>query len=737
MIPLKGYGGHERLVEMFAKEYNRLGHNVHLLITSGSVVEGCTVHDFGKEGFPPKKSDANAALPTAWLFLWKHRNNYDLIHNFGRLAYLLPILRHPVKKIMTYGREISSNNILLINSLGSRNLRFTACSGNLLSRVTAGGRWDIVYNAIQFKNYKLTANLDVHAPLIFLGRIEKIKGCHTAIKIALATGNKLIIAGNISPLKEEQAYFDAEIKPFIDGDRIKYIGEVNDVQKSFWLGSAKALLFPIEWNEPFGIVMIEAMACGTPVIAFKKGSVDEVIDEGTTGFKVNSFDEMLAAANKIDTISRKQCRDHAAKRFDVSIVAQEYLNAISKHRKKIVIVTTGQPAANPRVMKEYEALKQDGHDVIVLYTYSAAWSHAIDEKKFLSAKLKRQDFVEVGGNPFNEKLTYFFSRLVFKILALISKFVPIFTLKKLSLVRSAFGLWINTKRYVADIYIAHYLGALPAAIKAGRIHRAKVIFDAEDFHRGEEPYYNGQIEDVIQLENKLFPKVDLITTASPLISKRYKELYPLKNVVTINNVFSKRFLQPIEKNGDGPLKLFWFSQNIGPKRGLEIIIDAVNLIEEEFTLTLLGNVRDENYLSFLLSRTSHPEKIKVVHPISPEEVFEFSAHYDVGLAAEVPLGENRNICLTNKIFTYLMAGNCIVASNTAAQKDFVTTYPNVGFMYKYDDHKELSSIIKSLINDRDKLENCKFNANKLANEMLNWEVESLEFLKQINLLETV
>ncbi|HMO34354.1 MAG TPA: glycosyltransferase, partial [Lacibacter sp.] len=89
-VPPRNYGGHERLVYMFAREYNRLGHEVHLLVTSGSEVEGCTVHPFGQEGFPPKKWDARMAIPKAWRFLWKHRNEFDLIHNFGRLAYLLP-----------------------------------------------------------------------------------------------------------------------------------------------------------------------------------------------------------------------------------------------------------------------------------------------------------------------------------------------------------------------------------------------------------------------------------------------------------------------------------------------------------------------------------------------------------------------------------------------------------------------------------------------------------------------
>lgn len=328
LVPPKGYGGHERLVYMFAREYARLGHEVHLLVTSGSVVEGCTVHPFGKEGFPPKKWDARLAIPTAWKFLWQHRNQFDLVHNFGRLAYLLPILNHPIKKIMTYGREISSRNIQLMNRLPNRNLVYTGCSKNLISRVTAGGRWEAVYNAIPFQQYSVQPNVAADAPLMFLGRIERIKGAHTAIAVAKATGHRLILAGNVSPLDDERAYFEQEIEPLIDGVQIQYVGAVNDEQKNHYLGQAKALLFPIEWNEPFGMVMTEAMACGTPVIGFSSGSVPEVVTEGITGFVVQNKEEMIAAVGKLGSINREQCRTVAEAQFDVPVVAAHYLRLL-------------------------------------------------------------------------------------------------------------------------------------------------------------------------------------------------------------------------------------------------------------------------------------------------------------------------------------------------------------------------------------------------------------------------
>lgn len=326
LVPPKGYGGIERLIEIFAREYLNLGHKVHLLVTENSYVEGCVVHKLGLEGFPPKKLDSIKAIGVAWRFLWTNRNEFDLVHNFGRLAYLLPILNHPVGKIMTYEREITRRNIQWVNKLPKKNLAFTGCSADLVARANVPGHWFAVHNAIDFKQYDLREDLAVDAPLMFLGRIEEVKGCHTAIKVAKATNNKLIIAGNISPLKEEQEYYRREVEPFIDGKEIIYVGQVDDKQKNEFLGKSKALLFPIEWNEPFGIVMIEAMACGTPVIGFNKGSVDEVVEEGVTGFKVTGIQEMIEAINKIQEISRQGCRSFAEAKFGAPVIAKQYLS---------------------------------------------------------------------------------------------------------------------------------------------------------------------------------------------------------------------------------------------------------------------------------------------------------------------------------------------------------------------------------------------------------------------------
>lgn len=325
-IPPKGYGGIERIVGLLAIEYKRQGHEVHILGSAGSYIEGCVLHSIGEDGFPSPKSEMNKALVRAWRFIWKTRNEYDLIHNFGRLLYLLPVINHKVKKIMSYQREITQKNIEYFTRLPNKNMFFTGCSKDLIDRANVPGNWTAVHNAIDFSLFTLTTTLSEDAPLIFLGRIEKIKGCHTAIKVAKETGNKLIIAGNISKLPEEIEYFEKEIKPLIDNEQIVFIGEVNDVQKNEWLGKSKAMLMPIEWNEPFGIVMIEAMACGTPVIGFNSGSVNEVIDEGFTGYKVDDIEGMKKSVNTLNILSRELVRSNAASRFGIHSIATKYLS---------------------------------------------------------------------------------------------------------------------------------------------------------------------------------------------------------------------------------------------------------------------------------------------------------------------------------------------------------------------------------------------------------------------------
>jgi glycosyltransferase involved in cell wall biosynthesis len=160
--------------------------------------------------------------------------------------------------------------------------------------------------------------------LAFLGRLTAEKGPEAAIRIARAAGMPLRIAAKVP--RGERRYFKERLEPQIDGDQVRLIGEVDDAAKQKFLADASALLFPIDWPEPFGLVMIEAMACGTPVIAFRSGSVAEVVDDGVTGFVVDGEAEAVQAVRRLGELDRRQIRAHFEQRFTATRMAEEYLS---------------------------------------------------------------------------------------------------------------------------------------------------------------------------------------------------------------------------------------------------------------------------------------------------------------------------------------------------------------------------------------------------------------------------
>jgi len=160
--------------------------------------------------------------------------------------------------------------------------------------------------------------------LAFLGRVSQEKGLDHAIEIAIRSGRTLKIAAKID--RADQEYFDSNIKPLLNHPLIEFIGEIGGSERGNFLGHASALLFPIEWPEPFGLVMIEALACGTPVIAYPFGSVPEIIVDGFCGFLVRNIEEAVAAVARIDNVDRRECRNHCEVNFSDDRMAKDYLN---------------------------------------------------------------------------------------------------------------------------------------------------------------------------------------------------------------------------------------------------------------------------------------------------------------------------------------------------------------------------------------------------------------------------
>ncbi len=211
---------------------------------------------------------------------------------------------------------------------------------------------NVVYHGIELSEYPVKEKKDKENYLFHIGRVTSDKGQKKAIEIAKKTGSKLIIAGCVQNKPEDIAYFEElkrsidlmvepekpstepdndnyyenVIKPLVDSDnQIIYIGEISTEHKKQWFTYAKATLFPIQWGEPFGLVMIESMACGTPVIALNKGSVPEIIADAKTGFVVNTVDEMAKAVKLIDNIQPRVCRQHVEENFSITRMAQSYV----------------------------------------------------------------------------------------------------------------------------------------------------------------------------------------------------------------------------------------------------------------------------------------------------------------------------------------------------------------------------------------------------------------------------
>ncbi len=323
-VPPDHYGGIERVIADLADRYTVLGHDVTLWAAPGSHVGG-QVEPFGREGEWTRWSNTRNTLTLASRFL-RAPHRFDVIHNFGRLAYLAPVLALNVPKVQTYMRTVNPRNMATARRLGARRLHYTAVSARMRDTgCPGGGDWSVIYNCAVPARYTFAGGTDpVTAPLVFLGRLDRCKGVHRAIAVARRLRRRLIIAGNISPLPDEQAYFREAIAPLVDGDLVTYIGPVGDAGKQTLLSGAAAMLLPIDWEEPFPVVLPESMLCGTPLIAFRRGGVPEGIDHGRTGFLCDSVDEMTALVSRLPEIDRAAVRAEAERRFSDSAIAGEY-----------------------------------------------------------------------------------------------------------------------------------------------------------------------------------------------------------------------------------------------------------------------------------------------------------------------------------------------------------------------------------------------------------------------------
>jgi len=319
-VPPRLYGGTERVVSSLTEELVRRGHDV-VLFASGDSTTAAELVACCPEGLRlnPRIRDHVAYTMIELGKVSARAREFDIIHNHVDYLALSTARQTETPMVTTLHGRLDLPELEDVYAEFSE--QYVVSISHAQRSPLPHARWlGTVYNGIALSHFTFRERPGTY--LAFLGRISPEKGIDRAIEIAKAVDMPLRIAAKVDPVDRE--YFTAEIKPMLRDPRVEYIGEIDETQKDGFLGNAFAYLFPINWPEPFGITMIEAMACGTPVIAMNLGSVPEVVVHGQTGFVCHSQAQMIDAVQRAGDLSRDACRAHVEDHFSAPRMAEMY-----------------------------------------------------------------------------------------------------------------------------------------------------------------------------------------------------------------------------------------------------------------------------------------------------------------------------------------------------------------------------------------------------------------------------
>ena len=404
--------------------------------------------------------------------------------------------------------------------------------------------------------------------------------------------------------------------------------------------------------------------------------------------------------------------------------------------RKVCIVSPGNLASNPRVLKEAEALHDAGYAVTaVVSDYTAAL------RSFDDAIVAKVPWTVVRvPRPSWERYLRVASKISARGLSSVGLGVPVW-LGANALGGIAHALCRAVRDLPADLYIAHYTAALPAAAAAARRHGGMLGFDAEDFHPGEstgsakEAFHMAMVRVV---ESGCLPRCKHMTTAAPLIGEAYKSLYGVSST-TVLNVFPLEMLtasarrQRVPRRATESLAAYWFSQTVGLDRGLQAFIAAMARAKAQISLDIRGSDRwgHGKTLMALARELGVAERVTLLPMAAPEEMVDLAAAYDIGLSLETGETESRRLCLTNKIFTYLLAGVPVVMSDTPAQSALAVDMGEAAVLVSLADPAAMACALDRLAGSPDSLSRAKATASRLGHQRYNWDVEKRALISSV------
>lgn len=396
---------------------------------------------------------------------------------------------------------------------------------------------------------------------------------------------------------------------------------------------------------------------------------------------------------------------------------------------RICLIGVTHPCHNPRLLREADSLAEAGNEVRVV-TPSFMLSLGEKDEEIVARRKWRHDKVDFRETGTAKKLRSFLIRGRRRALFELNKMVGGAWLAESGYTTALFELTREALKEPADWFIAHAHGALPVAARAASRWKAKLGFDCEDLlaENGTDP-----AEVIYQIERRYIPLCDYVSTPSEKIAEILRERYSPRKLMTLYNVFplslSSGMTEPSFRSGSSKLRLHWFSQTIGPGRGIEDAIAAAGILGDRVELSLRGNPIDW-YKDEICSRAKQANvSINLLPQIGHDDLIRSMDEYDVGLALEQPANGNGSKTVSNKIGSYLLAGLAVAATNTLGQREILEKIPAAGFLYEAGEVKSLACKLKVWLEDREALRAARQTAWDAARARFCWDVEKEKFLQ--------